>query len=266
MRRWQLIELEDMPWCPRIIRDGGTDWLAFLFTTNNAFTAAIPKIRAAMMAGRTDVVVDLCSGGGGPWRVLAPALAREGPLRVVLTDLYPNVDALSATRDAAGGSIEFVSDPIDASDVPRSLAGARTMFNAFHHFPPAQAAAVLADAVAAEQPIVIFEGASTRVLGLLVMPLQIPAMFLLMPFVRPFRWSRLFFTYLVPLIPLLVLFDGTMSFLRLYSRQELWDVIATVPDRARFDWDVGTASVAGLPVGIGYLLGTPKRNERQQIT
>ena len=32
------------------------------------------------------------------------------------------------------------------------------------------------------------------------------------PFVRPFRWSRLLFTYVIPLIPLLVLFDGTVSF------------------------------------------------------
>jgi hypothetical protein len=258
MRRKQLIELEDMAWCPRTIRDGGTDWLAFLGTVSGAFTAAIPKIHAAMTAAHMNVVVDLCSGAGGPWRTLAPALAKQGAVRIVLSDLYPNVQAFAAARDAAGGAIEFCADPVDAARVPASLTGVRTMFNAFHHFTPAQAAAVLADAVEAGQPIAIFEGASARALGWLAMPIQIPAMFLLMPFVQPFRWSRLLFTYVVPAIPLLVLFDGTVSFLRLYSREELRDVIATVPGRERFDWEVGSLKAPGMPVSIGYLLGTPK--------
>ena len=49
-----------------------------------AFNAAIPTLRAAMAAADTHVIVDLCSGGGGPWRALAPALAERGPVRVVL--------------------------------------------------------------------------------------------------------------------------------------------------------------------------------------
>ena len=56
MRRKQLIELEDMAGCPRTIRDGGTDWLAFLGTNSGVFTAAIPKIRAAPSGHRR------CSG------------------------------------------------------------------------------------------------------------------------------------------------------------------------------------------------------------
>ena len=44
---------------------------------------------------------------------------------------------------------------------------------------------------------------------------------LLTPFVRPFKWSRILLTYVVPLVPLIVVFDGTMSFLRLYLEHEL---------------------------------------------
>ena len=257
MRRLQLIELEDQPWCPAVIRDGGTDWLAFMFSVSRAFTAAIPTLRSAMSAAGTNVIVDLCSGGGGPWRALAPALAEHGPVRVVLTDLYPNVQAFAAVRAASGNIVDFHPQPVDATRVPASLRGVRTMFNAFHHFPVSQATAVLADAVAAGQPIAIFEGASSRALGLVAMPMQIPMLLLLTPFVRPFRWSRLLFTYLVPLIPLLVLFDGTVSFLRLYTREELREVIAAVPGSDRFQWHIGTAKVPGLPVRLGYLLGVP---------
>lgn len=257
MRRLQLIELEDLPWCPAVIRDGGTDWLAFMFSVSRAFTAAIPTIRAALAAARTNVVVDLCSGGGGPWRSLAPSLAEHGPIRVVLTDLYPNVEAYTAMRAEVGEAIDFHPEPVDAASVPASLQGVRTMFNAFHHFPFSEAVAVLEDAVAAGQPIAIFEGASTRALGLVAMPMQIPLLLLGTPFVRPFRWSRLFFTYLIPLIPLLVLFDGTVSFLRLYSREELQEVIAAVSGSERFTWEIGSAKVPGFPVQLGYLLGVP---------
>jgi hypothetical protein len=257
VRRVQFIELEDLPWFPGVIRNGGTDWLAFMFCTSRAFNAAIPTLRAAMAAADTTVIVDLCSGGGGPWRALAPALAERGPVRVVLTDLYPNLQAFTEVRAATRGAIDFHPQPVDATNVPSSLRGVRTMFNAFHHFPFSKAVAVLGDAVAAGQPIAIFEGASTRALGLVAMPMQIPLILLLTPFVRPFRWSRLLFTYLIPLIPLLVLFDGTVSFLRLYSRDELRHVIAAVPGGERFRWEIGSTRVPGLPMRLGYVLGVP---------
>jgi hypothetical protein len=41
------------------------------------------------------------------------------------------------------------------------------------------------------------------------------------PAIRPFRWSRLFWTYLVPAVPAVVLFDGVVSCLRTYTPGEL---------------------------------------------
>ena len=75
----QLVEIEDLPWCPRAIRDGGTDWLRFMANATRAFDAVAPKIRQAMNATGTSSVVDLCSGGGGPWETLAGELAKSGP-------------------------------------------------------------------------------------------------------------------------------------------------------------------------------------------
>src|SRR5918993_5781982 len=107
VRRRQLVELEDLAWCPRVVRDGGTDWLAFMANTSKVFDAVAPKIRAAMHATRTTEVLDLCSGGGGPWLTLQRELAKSGPVRVLLSDLYPNLDALAAIRARSGGQLEF---------------------------------------------------------------------------------------------------------------------------------------------------------------
>ena len=257
MRRRQLVEIEDLDWCPRPVRDGGTDWLAFMANKAAMFAGAAPKIRAAMQAAGTSDVIDLCSGGGGPWLTLEAELAKSGPVSVTLSDLHPNIEALGRVRDQTNGRVRVRPDRVDATDVPPELGGVRTMFNAFHHFPPELASRILADAVAKRRPIAIFEGASRRGLGFVAIPMQLPLLALFTPFVRPFRWSRLALTYLLPLIPALVVFDGTMSFLRLYLEEDLRELIRTVPGNETYDWDIGSERVGGLP-GMLYLIGRPR--------
>ena len=224
-----------------------------------------PKIRAAMTATGTERVLDLCSGGGGPWLTLQPELAKSGPANVVLSDLYPNVEALTDARVRSGGRLGVLQTSVDAANVPVELDGVRTMFNAFHHFSPEAACSILADAVAKRRAIAVFEGTNRRATGFLAMPLQIPMILLLTPFIRPFKWSRLLFTYVVPLIPAIVVFDGTMSFLRLYLQDELRELVQRVPGHDRFEWDIGTTPVRGMPAGLTHLVGVPKReSEREQ--
>ncbi|HEX6322297.1 MAG TPA: class I SAM-dependent methyltransferase [Vicinamibacterales bacterium] len=259
MRRRQLVEIEDQAWCPRAVRDGGTDWLAFMANTTGMFNAIAPKIRAAMDAMGTSEVLDLCSGGGGPWLTLERALSATGPARVVLSDRYPNREALERARADSGGRLHVHDAPVDAGSVPADLKGVRTLFNAFHHFPPDAARRILADAVARRRAIVIVEGTNHRGAGVIAMPLQVPALALGTPFVRPFRWSRLLFTYVLPLIPLLVLFDGTVSLLRLYLEDELRELVGGVPGHETFDWDIGVTRIGPGPVGLLHLVGVPKR-------
>jgi hypothetical protein len=223
------------------------------------FSAVAPKIRAAMDATGTGDVIDLCSGGGGPWLTLEPELRKSGPVNITLSDLYPNIEALSHLPARGRGRLDFHKTAVNATDVPAAFGGVRTMFNAFHHFPPDQAVAILADAVRKRRAIAIFEGVNRRAVGLFLMPIQLPAIVLLTPFVRPFRWSRLLFTYALPLIPLLVLFDGTVSLLRLYLEDELRELVGRTPGGERFAWDIGETSVPGMPTAVTHLVGVPKR-------
>ena len=62
----------------------------------------------------------------------------------------------------------------------------------------------------------------------------------------------------MPLIPLLVLFDGTVSLLRLYLADELRELVTTVPGHDTFDWDIGTTLVSAVPIGVLHLVGVPK--------
>lgn len=260
MRRRQVIELEDFDACPRAIRDGGTDWLGFMANTTRAFDAVAPKIEAAMQAVGTDEVLDLCSGGGGPWRTLSETLRRTRPVRIELTDRFPNQGAFQAVAEASDGRVSFVSTSVDATDVPAERTGVRTMFNAFHHFPPELARRILADAVAKRRAIAIFEGVDRRFLPFFAMPLQAVMVLLLTPFMRPFKLSRMLLTYVLPAIPFIVMFDGAMSMLRMYLPDELEELVRSIPGHEAFDWDIGTTPIPGVPIGITHLVGIPRSN------
>lgn len=220
--RLHLFELEDQPWFPAAIRDLATDYLHFMQAAGGLHRGMLPYIKEALLAGGTMHIVDLCSGGSGPVPVIVRDLRHEGVhVTATLTDLFPNAEALHRVTAASAGAVDFVSTPVDARAVPRELRGLRTLFNGFHHFRPADAQAILRDAAASGQPIAIFE-LSRRSPAMLVWVLLVPIVVLLTtPFIRPFKWSRLLWTYVIPLVPLTCLWDGLVSQLRAYTVEEL---------------------------------------------
>jgi hypothetical protein len=255
--RLHLVELEDQPWFPAILRDGGTAFLAFAERmSGHGRMLAPPLARAIEATGCTDLL-DLCSGGGGPAAVMVDELANRGlAVRVTLTDLYPNTEAFAYAEAQGNGRVAARTEPVDATRVPADLRGFRTIFNAFHHFRPEQARAVLQDAVRAGQPIGVFEVVSREapmLLGLLLTPLTVT---LSLPLWRPFRWGWLPLTWVLPLMQLFVLWDGVVSWLRVYSERELRTLVDGI-DAPGWTWDIGRIQLGGAPLHGTYLVGCP---------
>ena len=63
-------------------------------------------------------------------------------------------------------------------------------------------------------------------------------------------------TYLLPLVPLVTLFDGLVSCLRTYSVQDLRKLTAKLGTKD-YHWEVGIAKSKMTPMPITYLLGVP---------
>ena len=235
-----------------------TDFLRFLMETFAPYRGAAPLLARALGTAGDTRIIDLCSGGGGPWLDLVRRIPAEGGPEpgVLLTDWFPNRAAFARLQELSGGAIAGHPDPVSATAVPAGLSGLRTLFTALHHFPPADAHAILADAARARQRIAVFEVTSRSPLALLAM-LFLPLLVLLCtPFIRPLRWSRLLWTYLVPLVPLAVWFDGTVSCLRTYSPEELRDLVEDLQEG--YEWDIGTVQSAPLPSTVIYLVGRPR--------
>ncbi|HWZ53072.1 MAG TPA: class I SAM-dependent methyltransferase [Granulicella sp.] len=280
MRRTELIELHDHPRFPARLRDLMTDTLQELWRFGNSYGAILPQLHRGLTAagvsaadapsppkpaGEQVDVLDLCSGGGGPWPRLARDLERDYGLavRVCLTDKYPNLQALARPRSAEEEThLDYVPQPVDAAHVHPALSGFRTIFSSFHHFSPTEAREVLRSAMTANRGIGIFELARRELKTVLVLCLAPLLVLLLTPRMRPFRWSRLLWTYVVPVIPFVIWFDGLVSCLRAYAPEELQEMLAqlgsepTGLSQASYRWFLGEERSGLLPVT--YLIGYPE--------
>jgi hypothetical protein len=252
--RVHLFELEDFAWYPSSLRDMETDLLQFMIHVLRAYDLAAPDLAELLRSTGEDRIVDLCSGGSGPWIGLRPQVAAElgRAAAVTLTDTFPNQPALERARLLAG--VAFVPESVDATAVPAELGGVRTLFSSFHHFPPDLARAILHDAYTRRCAIAVYEITARTPLEILRYVVALPFLFLVTPFVRPFRLSRLVFTYLLPIVPLVALWDGVVSCLRTYSPAELEDLVAGLHEGYRWEarrvrrwWRPTVTSLVGTP-------------------
>ncbi|MBC5773903.1 class I SAM-dependent methyltransferase [Pontibacter sp. KCTC 32443] len=256
--RLQLFELEDQHWFPHVIRQGMLDFLRFMITKLDAYEAAIPLLQELLTRTNQHHITDLCSGAGGGIESIQQALSQQmgQTITVTLSDLYPNISAYQYLQHQSGGSINFIPAPVDATAVPESITGVRTIFSSFHHFPPTIAQRILQDATEKRAAIGIFEGARKSWLEMLLLWLVFPVIILAVtPFIRPFKLSRLFFTYLFPLIPLGIIWDGSVSLLRIYTPEHLQRILQKV-NAPNYTWHTGRA---GNKPGkhVIYLIGYP---------
>jgi hypothetical protein len=256
--RLHLIEIHDQQWFPGFLRDHVTDGLQFIFDLVNLYRPIAGRLRNALDQAGTHQVVDLCSGAGGPWPRLCEVFEQERvAVDVCLTDKHPNARAAKQTRDSGGCAIRFHAEPVDATHIPASLAGFRTMFTSFHHFRPAEARAILQDAVEKHQGIGVFEVPKRSAKTILLVFLVPIAYFLAAPFKRPLRWSRLLFTYLIPVVPAVLWFDGIVSCLRAYSPPELLELTRGLSMNG-YRWQSGEQKGEGpVPAAVTYLIGCP---------
>lgn len=277
MRRVHLIEFHEQAWFPSSIRDEITDTLQFGLNLLNAYAPIAPLLQSGMDSARsrTDcgqtnfgrTVVDLCSGGGGPWIDLFRKLqfrnpaGDSAPLQIWLTDKFPNLDAFQKASAGSENQITYYPAPVDAMAVPMQLKGFRTMFTSFHHFSLEEGRAILQNAVDAGEGIGIFEitRRAPSTIGLIVA--WVLLLFVCTPWIRPFRWSRLLWTYLVPIIPVVLLFDGVVSCLRTYRPQELREMVATL-NGSEYEWETGELATGH---AITYLMGCPSRSSKAAL-
>ncbi|NVK26985.1 MAG: hypothetical protein HWE14_03010 [Flavobacteriia bacterium] len=238
MPRMHLFEWEDQLWFPAFLRNYMTDFLEFVSHASKLYKSVPEVLLKTMKDAETLEILDLGSGGGGPWRQVLPALvAAEPHAKVVLSDYYPNIAAFKKLKTRFPENIEYIETSVDARNVEEHTHSIRTQFLSLHHFKPEDATAILRNAVQANTPIVIVEGQSRNLPSLIGMLFSPITTLLVTPFIKPTKPARLLFTYLIPILPILIMWDGIVSVLRTYSKTELKELATKADTQEQFSWE-----------------------------
>lgn len=179
--------------------------------------------------------IDFCAGGGGPTPALERSInahlrdQKKPPVDFVLTDLHPNIEAWERIA-AENPRITYEREGVDASCAPERLVrrgdGKRVirLFNlAFHHFDDSLATEILKDTVETSQGFAIFE-LQDRSFASAITHLMFGIGIMALAPLYAWKWrspATLFFTWFIPILPFVLVFDGYISSLRTRTPDEV---------------------------------------------
>lgn len=227
MKRIHLPQISDQSWFPFFLRRNMHEFMSWFVGKVGAATPFLPVIEEGLEHADQVIAIDMEQGAA--FETLAPLLDTDVPVkRQQLEELNPSESGL------------YVS------------------VNSFHKLKEKEAKDLL-DRIAAEgHPIAIVEGNNDSLWQVFGMTIIVPLTVLLTaPFVKPFRWSRLLFTYLIPILPIVTLLDGAMALVKLYAPADLDELTASLKYEG-YAWRSGKLD-NGRGGKIIYLLGYPER-------
>jgi len=259
MKRIHLFEFMDLKWYPNFLRKIQTKILQVIMTGTAGFDYTVQYIKSVMEKTGKNKIIDLCSGASGPWLRIYKKLSSE-ETEIVLTDKYPNIEMFKEIKRLTHGKIDYMEKSIDAMDIPGNLTGIRTVFTGFHHFKPGGVKRILLDAQEKRQPICIFDYAPSRILTVILSPItfiiSILQFYFLSFFARPFSFLQILFTNIIPIVPLVSAWDGFVSGMRKYGKDELAGIIREIKTE-NYEWELGEDRNLSRMTPLVYLTGVP---------
>ena len=180
--------------------------------------------------------VDFASGAGGPTPIIERRLNEEliasgsEPAQFLLTDLYPHPTAWEKLA-AKSDNLDFVEGTVNATTAANLAAEQlgkkefRTFHLAFHHFDDDIATEVLENTLKSSDGIGIFELQDRTANGFFTVTLLGPLMFLITPIYFWRSFIHMFFTYVIPIVPIVLVVDGYTSCLRTRTKDEIVSLV-----------------------------------------
>ena len=239
--RRHAFEFGDQSWMKGAWRAAYLDCLNFGLRVGGQFRPVHKAYSAWAQRAGAGTVLDLGSGGAAPIETLILGARADGNAmpKIVLSDLFPSAAHYEAMKQRLGAeAIDYVSEPVSALKVDRPDLPARSICSTFHHFRPDDARALVEDAIRNGSGLFILEPLQRNLRHFLLVLLSGPFAYMLAPFfARRFSVFSLLFCTLLPIIPLMVMWDGCVSALRMYTPDE---IRAMIPEELRTKVDVET--------------------------
>lgn len=260
LKRIHLFEFEDFAWFPNWIRICMTRYINAFHRILKSQENLSELIKDQLSHAEEPIILDMCSGSGGPMPDVLRLVKQDEKyhnVRLELSDLYPNLEA-AKVFNSDYNDISYHVESVDATAVDPQFRGLRTMVSSLHHMKPEIVIEILGNAQKHRQPILIYEisdNAPPIWLWWLALPFGLISTLLVTPMVRPMSWQQLVFTYLIPILPLFIAWDGAVSNARTYTIADLEKLIAVLPLSDSYRWEPG--KMKGRGGGKIFLKGIP---------
>lgn len=190
------------------------------------------------------------------------------PFIPVIEEGLQHADRIVVINKRCGAGFETVDQLIDdrikrifvyTENFNASEEGLYLSVNSFHQFSVDEAKDLLKQISQNKQPIVIVEGNNDSLWQVFGMTVIVPLTVLLTaPFVKPFRFERIIFTYIIPVLPFVTFFDGFMALFKLYAPKDLDELTASIQSKGYY-WRSGKLD-NGRGGKIIYLIGYPVKH------
>lgn len=229
MRRIQAFEFCERAETPAIIRESIVELLGQGLRLSPVFDTIAPIFHQFCKRSGTEIILDLASGSGEPSSLLIEALSCRGinlPC-FILSDLFPNLSKMEEIAGKFPQKIRIVRESLDATNVPENIQHqARTIINAFHHFPQSLAEKIVADAIVKRKALLIMESFPRKFLNSAAMfPFLLRAYFKSLFQKNKSSTGNLRYLLTSPFIGLLGLWDYYVSVRRVYNQKELMTMV-----------------------------------------
>lgn len=230
-----LFEFMDHPKTPRVLRETLLDVLDYCNTDFRPYYRTIAqKIRAIARERRLTTIVEPGAGYAPLTRALAEPNSEQ--LTLIPCDLFPETETWQRLENQYGTKVQPVYEPVDFTVRREWPPGTGIVLcAALHHIPQPLRRNTLMALHDSADCVLIFEPVRKTAFSMfLVLFALIPA--LLTPAFRmhrPGRLRRTLFCWLIPLVPLMFVWDGLVSCLRQWSPAEWTDFISTLPSGSR---------------------------------
>ncbi|AGH96688.1 hypothetical protein [Pseudobdellovibrio exovorus] len=230
-------------WVPQVLRRLMPEFLDFIVMMVNANRPFLPLLKTPK--GIASEVYLLAPEVGGSSALLVPDLQTMPEIKktILLTDNFSEDrhQHLLSLKGALKPPYEQIKlseiSAINSSSSDGRVRKAVFSINQSHLMTDAELVQLLQELTKKFDQVMIGEGNNKSIRQIIGMTILAPLVAVVASFfIKPFRWSRLFFTFIIPLLPLMITWDGLVALIRIRNPKRLKEIAEASTAAAGKDW------------------------------
>jgi len=221
----RLFEFGDLKEMPSLYHLYLRRYLVFFYKVFGYYKLWVPAFSDFLEETKAEKIMECCSGAGEALELLESQLdsTQFNSVHYLLSDIQPRFEFVSKFNLEKEGRFHYIAESVDVTQLKVDLDCPKVFINSFHHFSQPQVENIFKSVLGNGNEILILEYVRNSLLGYLSMLMGPIVVLLTLPFVvKPKHFPIMaLFTYLVPLFPLMVLWDGMVSCMHEYNAKQL---------------------------------------------